>query len=170
MTSRLFLYHNYDTMLMSIQALDPHAFDNLTSESCNLNILELFVIRTNSLMKYNNSCYINTLYYAIIIAQDISLVLSAIKIQQNVNEILRDIAKQKNHAELYSLTTHNYIKRFILNYRKSFKPYLVGYGKYSTDEWITKIGFINLFIIYKLYDQNGLYFMFFYLLYNKRKT
>nr|YP_010873270.1 hypothetical protein QU266_pgp008 [Nemalion vermiculare]WGV34400.1 hypothetical protein [Nemalion vermiculare] len=170
MTSKLFLYHNYDILLMSIQSLDPHALDNLACKSSNLNILEMFIFRTNSIMKYTNTSYSNKLYDAVIIAHDLSLVLSKISIQHNVNKILRDIAKQKNDDNLYSLATTNYIRRFQLNYRKSFEPYLIGQDKYRSDYWIKKISFINLFLIYKLYDQDGSYFVLFYLIYNNLKT
>nr|SCW23077.1 Hypothetical protein ORF_6 [Nemalion sp. H.1444] len=170
MTSKLFLNHNYDILLMSIQSLDPYALDKLTCKSSNLDILELFIFRTNSIMKYaNTSCSIK-LCNTIVITYNLYLVLSRISIQHNVHKILRDIAKQRSDDNLYSLATTNYIKRFQLNYRKSFEPYLVGYDKYTCDYWIKKISFINLFLIYKLYDQDGAYFILFYLIYNSFKT
>nr|YP_009313804.1 Hypothetical protein ORF_6 [Helminthocladia australis]SCW22058.1 Hypothetical protein ORF_6 [Helminthocladia australis] len=170
MKTHLFLYHNYDMLLIAIQALDPYALDKLTDQSCNLNILELFAIRTNSIMRYTDNQYSHNLYYTLALTQDVSSILLNMYIQQNVYKILQDIAQHQEDLVFYSSHTLNYINRFKIHYRKSFGPYLVGYKFYSNDKWLIKLSLINLFVIYNIYEKDGIYFIYFYLLYSSDKT
>nr|YP_009313188.1 Hypothetical protein ORF_6 [Dermonema virens]SCW21442.1 Hypothetical protein ORF_6 [Dermonema virens] len=170
MNNNLFLYHNYDMLLIAIQALDPYAFDNLTSRSSNLNIFELFTIRTSSIMKYANEIQKHNLYYTIILAQDISSVVLNMYVQDKVYKILTDIIKYQGKSNLYSLSTMNYINRFKLNYRKTFNPYLIGAKLYSSNKQLVQLSLINIFLIYKTYERHGVYFLYFYLFHNSKNT
>nr|YP_009315846.1 Hypothetical protein ORF_6 [Trichogloeopsis pedicellata]SCW24504.1 Hypothetical protein ORF_6 [Trichogloeopsis pedicellata] len=166
----MFLYNNYDILLLSVQALNPYAIDKLTDKSFNINIIELFIIRTNSIMRYSETSHYHKLYYIFVMTQSLSLVLSNINIQQQTKEILREVTKKNHTLSQYSNTTYNYIKRFIVSYRQYCAPYLIGHQKYRDDTWIIQLSIINLFLIYKLYDIEGIYFIFFYLIYNYKQV
>nr|YP_009314007.1 Hypothetical protein ORF_6 [Hommersandiophycus borowitzkae]SCW22261.1 Hypothetical protein ORF_6 [Hommersandiophycus borowitzkae] len=164
----MFLYHNYDMLVMSLQSLDAYAHDKLTNHSCHLNILELFMIKTSNIMQYTETSHYHKLYYIMIMTQDLSYILLNNDIQTQTYKILKDIINHNKELSLnpYLPATSNYMKRFILNYRQCYAPYLIGHNKYSSDKYLTQLSLINLFLLYKFYEKEGVYFIFFYLLYN----
>nr|YP_009312984.1 Hypothetical protein ORF_6 [Helminthora furcellata]SCW21238.1 Hypothetical protein ORF_6 [Helminthora furcellata]SCW24098.1 Hypothetical protein ORF_6 [Helminthora furcellata] len=164
----MFLYHNYDMFLLAVQALDPYTFDKLTDRSYNLNILEIFAIRTNSIMRYSHIENCHRLYYIFLLTHNLSHTILNSDVKTQTKAILQDIAENHNNIMLYSNVTKNYIKRFKISYRKSCGPYLIGHNQYSNDKWITKLSIIHLFLIYKLFERDGVYFLFFYIIYNYR--
>nr|YP_009315237.1 hypothetical protein P8471_pgp008 [Titanophycus setchellii]SCW23692.1 conserved_ORF_6 [Titanophycus setchellii] len=166
----MFLYHNYDMLLIAVQSLDPYCIDKLVNQSYKINIIELFIIRTNSIMRYTEISDCHRLYYIFILTKNLSSLLCCSNTQHNTQEILKDIANNSYNSYLYSNNTKNYIKRFTINYRKSCAPYLIGYDKYTDNLWITKLSIINLFLIYQINTREGIYFMFFYIIYNYRKV
>ena len=165
----MFLYHNYDMLLLAIQSLDPYSFDKLTDTSSSLNKVELFAIRTKSIMKYTDIRNCHSLYYLFILIEHLSSVISHADTKKRIQEILQDISLNHNDLSMYSNTTRNYIKRFTINYRKTCSPFLIGHSQYSNDQSISVLSIINLFLIYKLYEKDGIYFTFFYLLHNFKK-
>nr|YP_009315644.1 Hypothetical protein ORF_6 [Liagora brachyclada]SCW24302.1 Hypothetical protein ORF_6 [Liagora brachyclada] len=162
----MFIYHNYDMLLLAIQSLDPYSFDKLTNQSSNLSTIELFAIRTKSVMKHTDISNCHSLYYLFVLTEHLSSIISNVDIQHRIKEILQDISLHKNSLSLYSNATNNYIKRFIINYRRTCSPYLIGHDQYSNDKSIIILSIINLFLIYKLYEKEGIYFTFFYILHN----
>lgn len=166
----MFLYHNYDMLLISIQSLDPYSIDKLVNQSYKVNLVELFAIRTNSIMRYTEISDCHSLYYLFILTQNLSSILCCPNIQRHTQEILQDISHSYNDESLYSNITKNYIQRFTINYRKSCYPYLIGHHQYANNAWINKLSIINLFLIYKMSEKDGIYFIFYYMIYNHRQV
>nr|YP_009314211.1 Hypothetical protein ORF_6 [Izziella formosana]SCW22465.1 Hypothetical protein ORF_6 [Izziella formosana] len=166
----MFLYHNYDMLLLALQSLDPYTFDKLTSKSSKLTAVELFTIRTNSIMKYVDISNYHSLYYLFILVEHLSSLVCNKDIQVKIKEILQDISLNKDRPYLYSHITQNYIKRFTLSYRKTCSPYLIGHKQYANNQSIILLSIINLFIIYKLNETDGIYFAFFHILHNSSQV
>nr|YP_009314827.1 Hypothetical protein ORF_6 [Neoizziella asiatica]SCW23282.1 Hypothetical protein ORF_6 [Neoizziella asiatica] len=166
----MFLYHNYDMLLISIQSLDPYGIDKLINQSYKIDLVELFAIRTKSIMRYTEISKCNNLYYIFVLTYNLSTLLCSSNIQQHAREILQDISQHYHDSSLYSNITKNYIQRFTLNYRKSCNPYLVGHYKYSSNKWIIQLSIINLFLMYKMSEKNGIYFIFYYMIHNYRQV
>lgn len=168
MTSSIFMIKNIDTLLISIESLDLYAIDKLITTSRLIEITDLFIFRNNNLLKYNYQLNYATLYYIIIILNQIIHTSSLKYLRTNITTILKELSNRNINHLNYSLSTKLYINRFIINYRKKLKPYLVGYEKYNSEPWLIKISLINLLILYHLVQSKTLYKVFIYLKYNNK--
>nr|YP_009297840.1 hypothetical protein Kuma_140 [Kumanoa americana]AOM67574.1 hypothetical protein Kuma_140 [Kumanoa americana] len=166
MSQTIFIKKNLDILLLAIDSLDPYITDdlhlNLTTNKKIINILEIFTFRTKNCILRTQSANFSNFYQTTIIINQILKVCSSLETQKNLFHILAENTKDES---LYISSMHNkYLKKFKTNYRKLFKPYLVGYINYINNDYIYRIGLINLYILYKLNEPNSIYVIFNYLI------
>nr|YP_009313600.1 Hypothetical protein ORF_6 [Galaxaura rugosa]SCW21854.1 Hypothetical protein ORF_6 [Galaxaura rugosa] len=169
MDDKIFVANSFDLIMITINALDTYTIDDII-RSNHLDIQELFLLRTKNYMRYQLSLYKYTNYQYLKVIQNISKIISQDYIQHNITDILRDIIRHQHNIKKCSLKTKNYIKKFTVNYRKVFQPYLIGYLKYINNKHIEEISVLNLYFLYIIYiNKNSLYFTCLQTIYNSHK-
>nr|YP_009313396.1 Hypothetical protein ORF_6 [Dichotomaria marginata]SCW21650.1 Hypothetical protein ORF_6 [Dichotomaria marginata] len=155
MSQHYFIAHSFDIIIITLNALDIHALDEITLTSNELDLQEMFLLRANNYMRYQISYKKHTNYQYLKVIQVIDKVISKQHIQTNIIDILRDITQNHNNLKKCSKKTQNYIKRFIINYRKLLNPYLVGNLKYLNNRYIIEISLLNIYLLNQIYMYNS---------------
>jgi len=164
MYHNIFIKKNLEILLLSIDSLDPYITDSLTlfSNSNILNLLELFSFRAQNRTRQKKSLQFYTLYTSLTIIQNISKIFCNRAIQRNIKIILIE------YINCYSFTittpTTNYFNKFRINYIKSFKVYLKRYINSNYNKQINHTGLMNLYVLYKLNTDQGIYVLLAYLM------
>nr|YP_009315440.1 Hypothetical protein ORF_6 [Yamadaella caenomyce]SCW23895.1 Hypothetical protein ORF_6 [Yamadaella caenomyce] len=166
----MFFIHNYDTLMLSVQALDPYAFDTLTNYPRYFNLLELFALRKHSIMRYGYQRFNYSPYYNLLIMRDLSVLLKSKSLQKQILVILQDLIYSRKNNKSCSKSTQQYIRRFTYQYRKLYSPYLSGRKQYSSDQSVNTLSFVNLFLLHRISNTNGTYIAFLHCTINNTVT
>lgn len=164
MSLNILIKKNLDILLISIDSLDPYIIDSivLNKKSSIIDLFSLFKLRTKNCMRYQQSMHLSTVYTTLNIIQQISKILLSVDLQNNIQIILQENI-DSYHYTIPKLT-NNYFNRFEINYRKSMKPYLIGFANYNDSSKIRHLGLINLYILYKLNSPQGINLLLLYLM------
>nr|YP_010198883.1 hypothetical protein LK101_pgp009 [Gracilaria tikvahiae]UAD88116.1 hypothetical protein [Gracilaria tikvahiae]UAD88319.1 hypothetical protein [Gracilaria tikvahiae] len=152
-----------DFLLISIEAinlynLDEHYTYKINSVEIATRLNNLFLIRCGNLLRhpqsytlYNFQETIETIYY-------LYKSVNNFRMQKKIHKILKEIYYNN---QLKSIK--QYLQRFKYIYYKTHNYYNINSKFYFYDKYITEIAILNLYVIYILGHENGIYFLIKYL-------
>nr|YP_010197888.1 hypothetical protein LK367_pgp011 [Gracilaria isabellana]UAD86304.1 hypothetical protein [Gracilaria isabellana] len=152
-----------DFLLISIEAinlynLDEHYTYKINSVEIATRLNNLFLIRCGNLLRhpqsytlYNFQETIETIYY-------LYRSVNNFRMQKKIHKILKAIYYNN---QLKSIK--QYLQRFKYIYYKTHNYYNISSKFYFYDKYITEIAILNLYVIYILGHENGIYFLIKYL-------
>lgn len=160
MHNKIKFKHKLDLLLISIEALNLYKSKNIYNQTINTTKLyqDIFFIRSGNYIRNINNNLLFNLHQTITIIYRIYIYSKQMYLQEIVKRILNNYCNSINNTiELQYYNRFNYIYKKTQNYHNHYS--------YYKQAKIEQLAIINLYIINKINNNYGFYFLIKYLLY-----